>query len=143
MPHLQALAGGCRGTAWAPCGVTAEKRDEKERFEAPEGRSPYGSASLRKANSKCVNLHNEALASRFRDSLGAAHEEIDQRAEKVGKDDNDYPDQLVIALAGFLGCALNEHPDPEDRSEDPDAHEQQRDQGEQADAKDGSRVHFR
>ena len=61
MPHLQALAGGCRGPAWGPCGVTADKRDEKERFGAPEGRSPYGSASLRTVNSKYANLRNEAL----------------------------------------------------------------------------------
>ena len=84
-----------------------------------------------------------SITSCFRDSLGAAHEEIDQRADEMGEDDNQYPDQLVIALAGFLGGAFNKHPDPEDRSENPDAHEQQRDQGEQTDAKDGSRVHFR
>ena len=28
-------------------GMTAEKRDEKERFEAPEGLGPYGSGSFR------------------------------------------------------------------------------------------------
>ena len=42
--HSRGLSGG-RGRP--PDGVTAEKRDEKERFAAPEGLGPYGSGSFR------------------------------------------------------------------------------------------------
>ena len=60
-----ALAGGVRGPAWAPAGVTVEQGDEKEPCGAPEGQSPYGSAAGPRADNTSPNLRPAALNSTF------------------------------------------------------------------------------
>jgi len=46
------------------------------------------------------------------DAFGPADEEINQRADPVGEDDHQNPDDFFVALARLLGGGLDQHPNP-------------------------------
>src|SRR6266542_2479661 len=56
-------------------------------------------------------------ASKSAHPLGPAHQEVEQRAQEMGEQNNENPSQLVIALAGFFGGAIHQHPNPKHRAE--------------------------
>jgi hypothetical protein len=49
-----------------------------------------------------------------------AHEIINQRADQVREEDDEDLDDFVVALAGFLGGTVHQHPDPEGEEQHPD-----------------------
>ena len=51
-----------------------------------------------------------------------AGEKVDQCADQVREQDDQNPDDLVIALTAFLRGAVDDHPDPEHRADQPDQH---------------------
>lgn len=57
------------------------------------------------------------------DPLGPTHHVVDQRAEPVGQGDDEDPHDFVVAFRGLFRRAIDEHPDPEDRSQHADQEE--------------------
>jgi hypothetical protein len=47
------------------------------------------------------------------DSFGPARDQVHERSHPPEKDDDQDPDDLVIALGRLFGRAVYEHPDPE------------------------------
>src|SRR5882672_9129251 len=45
------------------------------------------------------------------------HKEIDQSADEMRKQNDQNPNNLFVVLIAFLGRAIDEHPNPEDRAE--------------------------
>jgi hypothetical protein len=54
------------------------------------------------------------LSPKFSDALGAAYKVVQQSAEPMGEDYDQDPNHFVVAAIGLLGCALDDHNDPED-----------------------------
>ena len=51
-------------------------------------------------------------------ALRASDEIINQSANKVCKNNDKYPDDLIIALRGLFCSTINQHPNPEERAQD-------------------------
>ncbi len=47
---------------------------------------------------------------------------VNNRTEKPGEDDHEYPYDLVITFARFIIGTVNDHPDPECRGEESDSY---------------------
>lgn len=47
-------------------------------------------------------------------SLRSSDEQVDESSDQVAQEDDQDPDDLVVSFGWFFGCAVNEHPDPED-----------------------------
>jgi hypothetical protein len=54
------------------------------------------------------------LSAQFRDALRAAHQVVEQRADPMGENYDQDPNQFVVAATGLPGRALDDHNDPED-----------------------------
>ena len=57
------------------------------------------------------------------DALGTSNEVVDGRTNPMSEDDDQDPDQLVVAVGWFFRGALNEHEDPEDSAHQAQYHE--------------------
>jgi hypothetical protein len=50
-------------------------------------------------------------------ALPPLNEKVNDRANKVCKDDNDDPDYFGVALVRFFGSAIDQHPQPKKKPE--------------------------
>jgi len=51
------------------------------------------------------------------DAFRTANEVVAERTEQWGEEDNEGPDDFVVAFRGFLGDTIDQYPYPEDGGE--------------------------
>ena len=55
------------------------------------------------------------------DAFGAADKVVTERTEQRDEEDDERPDDFVVAFRGFLGDTIDQYPYPEDGGEDGEA----------------------
>lgn len=53
------------------------------------------------------------------DACWPASKKGDTGAKHMGEHNHQDPDEFVLSRVGFVGCAVNDHPDPKDGPENP------------------------